>query len=187
MNQILWVRQPFHLARRLRGQNATRKNGDCAIAFLHLTEKRRTSAQSGKTYANFVTTGKSDRKTRLLRGRMALSTMLLQVQRVSRKGMFGVLAFECSCAQAFQFPSDNGKEDGSLKRSEPCEILNRKIDAVGRRSTVGFSSICLPYVYVVEVNKPAAFLWITGVYRSESASCRTHNRMHLMCAPDWVR
>ncbi|ALP61523.1 hypothetical protein AN416_02210 [Paraburkholderia caribensis] len=58
---------------------------------------------------------------------MALSTMLLQVQRVSSKGMFGVLAFECSCAQAFQFPSDNGKEDERRNEASLAKFLTGKL------------------------------------------------------------
>lgn len=41
-------------------------------------------------------------------------------------------------------------------------------------------ALCLQvylYVYVVEVNKVSAFLWITPVYREGSTACRSHNRM----------
>ncbi len=40
---------------------------------------------------------------------------------------------------------------------------------------------CLPYVYVVRVNKGPRFLWITLDKYGKSVVCRTHNRLHSMC------
>ena len=83
------------LARRLRGQNTTRKNGDCAIAFLTLTEKRPTSSQRGKTYANFMTTGKSDRHRHMFWRKTVHCCCFADGAFTSHDAHLPVSAFEC--------------------------------------------------------------------------------------------
>jgi len=58
------------------------------------------------------------------------------------------------------------------------------ICAVAHRPAQALLFTRLLYVYVVAVNKLPAFLWITVVYRSESARCRLHNRAHSVCGDD---
>ena len=53
--------------------------------------------------------------------------------------------------------------------------------AVARDPAQALLFTCLLYVYVVTVNKLPRNLWITVVYRSESARCRLHNRKHSVC------